>query len=100
VVPVKANAEHDAPSPVRRILRELPRKRIALVLLVVVVNLDVVTYRRGRAVAELRRDAAQRHYFGPGDAEVKAWWEVEARTCVPPWTWTTDEWRNTVWPWK
>jgi hypothetical protein len=82
----------DTPSTLRLILRELPRRRVALVLLVVVVNLGVVTWWRGRSIAE-ERAVATFCMFGGISLE----WELPR--FVPPWEWTADECRET-WPWK
>lgn len=79
------------PTTLRKIARELPRRKVALVMLVVLVNLAVVTFLRGRAVAE------ERNRYRPvfTISEVFDW-----PTFVPPWEWTSHEWRETVWPWK
>jgi hypothetical protein len=44
----------DEPSHVRLVLRELPRKKLLVVLLIVLLNLCVVTYLRGRAIGRER----------------------------------------------
>jgi hypothetical protein len=84
------------PTTARHILRELPRKRVALVLLVVFINLPFVAYWRGcvidheRVEAELARARASRIQVGLF---------THYKGCIPPWEWTADKWRET-WPWK
>jgi hypothetical protein len=88
----------DEPTTFKHILRELPRKRIALVLVVVILNLSLVVVARGIQIGDrgpwwrgwmiLGPDEGTITYFGP---------HVEF---VPPWKWTRDEWRETVLPWK
>jgi hypothetical protein len=127
-VPIVDGDDHGPPGPFRRILREFPRRKIALVLVVVVVNLGVVTCLRGRAIAEAR-------YASPSTWDsVDGGWDFEWQdaggtggrgssnspqrraayrremiaaggapwrlTFVAPWEWTAEEWRHTVWPWK
>jgi hypothetical protein len=46
--------ESENPSALRLILRELPRRKVALVLLAVAVNMGAVMYLRGRAIAVSR----------------------------------------------
>ncbi len=60
----------DEPRTLRHLWRELPRKRIALVFLLVVANLALVIRARAHEIAGDRKQ------------------------------WTADEWRETVWRWK
>jgi len=85
----------DTPSLLRMILHELPRKRVALVLLVVLVNLGVVTYLRGRAINRDRMIAALAAWRVPVLPE-----DICVDGPVLPWMWTSDEWQETVWPWR
>jgi hypothetical protein len=78
----------EAPSTYRSILRELPRRKVALVLLVVVANLGVVAWLRGRAIA-LERPIPCGLVTGP------TWQPAPKATFVPPWSWTAQEWRET-----
>jgi hypothetical protein len=68
----------------------LPRKRVALVLLVVLVNLGVVTVLRGWAIRHARGSTFH-HGMSP-DGRPGGFFEE--RGLVPPWEWTT------VFPWK
>lgn len=90
----------DSPSALRSILRELPRRKVALVLTLVVVNLVVVTYLRGQAIAiaRLKSPGLPRGVVVHNTANSE--YVVVGETSVPPWKWTADEWRETVWPWK
>ena len=89
------------PTTMRTILRELPRWRVAFVLLVVFVNVGVVTYWRGCVVGRWRFEAADPiclTFLTPEDrAEVIAAREIEAARApfVPPWDWSRSEWAET-----
>ncbi len=87
---VAVEVRDDTPSTFRAILRELPRRKLALVLLVVMVNLGAVTYLRCRAVG---RERWSNRFIVPGARE-------RSKPFVPPWEWDADEWRQTVWPWR
>ncbi len=115
----------DEPSDLGKILRELPGKKVAFVVLVVAIHLNVAVYLRGRAIGWDRdgtrfdMDAAMDEIgsrMGPtvvGDT----WEEVRRRErelqwprrepvtprhayFVPPWQWAADEWRGSIWPWR
>jgi hypothetical protein len=77
----------DEPTTSRTILRELPRRKVALVLLVVVLNLALVLYRGGHDIAE-DRDNHSYHEFS----------SYPPPPWVPPWRWTASEWRETFAP--
>jgi hypothetical protein len=63
-VAVEVSDEQGRAGTFRRILRELPRKKVALVLLLVFVNLGVVAWCRGRAIGLARYDDSD-HWGGP-----------------------------------
>lgn len=67
----------------RHVLRELPRRKLDFVLLVVFLNLALVIGARSRSIAHAR-----------------AYIECDEEFLVAPWRWTSDEWRDTVLPWK
>jgi hypothetical protein len=108
------------PNTLGRIVRELPRKRVALVLLVVVVNVGLVTWIRGCGIGRVRSAAVPRINlsvfcsggFGGCIAHAQPWpcpgaavrnpvatISVPTTHFVPPWQWTTHEWRETL-QWK
>ncbi len=92
----------EAPSEFRLILRELPRKRVALVLVVVLVDMCVAYYRgltisHQRLLAEMAASRARTAAMGGRSGGVIF---VDMGRPVPPWEWTADEWRESVWPWK
>ena len=73
--------------------RALPRKRLLLIAVIVLVNLSVVTYWRGHTIY---LEDFTRH-------PVSAWGMNtgldDLLECVPPWDWSAEEWRAT-WPWR
>jgi hypothetical protein len=92
------------------ILRDLPRRKVALVMLVAVLNLVVVAGLRSRAIGKARgprgfifinmgvtwnaaRDKAAL------DAVIETWKESTWRW-APPWDWTSDDWHQAVWTWS
>jgi len=93
----------DESTTLRHIGRELPRKRVALVLFIVLVSL-AITWLRGQAIAHEWHP----HWIGshvelnprldvaPAPAEP----EPEQEDWSPPWRWTAYQWQETVWPWK
>jgi hypothetical protein len=104
-VAVEVIEEKDEPSHVRLIMRELPRKRLLLILAIVLVNLCAVTYQRGRAIARKRSywlKVASRAV----SVEPKPGWKPspptgeEEAAFVGPWNWSRDDWAETVWPWR
>jgi hypothetical protein len=78
---------NDEPTTLRHIARELPRKRVALVLLLVVVNLGAMSYWRGLTISRFRYERMMIRYSDPP----QRW--------TAPWEWTADEWAE-VWPWS
>ncbi len=118
----------DDTTELRRVLRALPRRRVGLVLLVVLVNLALVACLRGRAVAEVRYASPATWESASGEYDLE--WEMaggsgglgssnslvrktayrrrmiaEGRapwrlSFVPPWEWTAAEWSETVFPWR
>jgi hypothetical protein len=101
---VTTSDEHETPGTFRRILRELPRRRVALVLVVIIVNVLVSVRLRGQQILE-ERIAAQRKLLPVpyiGAIRLAPWyvaWQCKVFV-IPPQYWTADEWRDTVWPWK
>lgn len=95
----------------RLMFRELPRRKVAVVLLLVLVNLGTVTWWFGHvAAAKRRRDsflamkmrAAYGHFQSEEEvrAEREEWVRFRASLeslsgFVPPWEWTSREWRET-----
>lgn len=82
---------------------------MALVLLVVVFNLSVVTFLRGRALAEHRRlvwsigysfDDSGRYFVESDPPRQHGPPPPPDLELTPPWRWTSNEWADTVWPWK
>jgi hypothetical protein len=101
------DASDDDETTLRRLLRDLPRRNVALVLLVVVVNLAVVVALRGHAIERARLQAL----VSRPPLETMPTTLYEARWALaqgdfrdfpspPPWEWTSTEWRDMVWPWK
>ncbi len=97
----------EAPSLLRLILRELRRRKVALVVLVVVVlfvNLCGLMYCRGCSTAKTRFEERKRGGW-IGLATMRRtlpdgpWEEVMTETFIPPWEWTADEWRGAS-PWR
>jgi hypothetical protein len=72
----------------RQILRELPRKEVALLLLVVAVNVACVVGWRG-CVVEHKRGLSN---------SLCSWPTCPCIGFVPPWNWTAQDCRET-WPW-
>jgi len=77
----------DEPSQLRLALHELPKKKLGFVLVVVLLNVSVWTWWRGREVARARLE----YVVTPLD--------MEPDTFAPPWSWTAEEWRG-AWPWR
>jgi hypothetical protein len=88
----------------RAVVRDLPRVKVALVVLVVLVNMGVVLWRRCCELAVERRKAPRFcvSLLTPEQREYafRYWESLDRATFVPPWEWTSSEWRETVWPWK
>jgi len=83
------------PSTLRQILRELPRRKVVLVLLVVVVNVGVVTCLWGRRIAAIRVwNATARVSELGGDAIRPARCHVQTALEMD-----RRQWRETF-PWK
>lgn len=93
---------------VRTLLRELPKMRVALVLLLVVVNMGVSICRRGCAIGRERGSRAPAAWNGrglllihegvtPEDEELR---EGRVLCFVPPTRWSRSEWRETLWMWR
>ncbi len=105
--------EPGEPSTFRRMVGDLPKRGVALVLFVVLVNLGVMTWWRCRTVYLGRRADASRkgflwaghppYWIPPSKWTANEWWET---VWSPPWKWTADGetvwpwWWDTVWPWK
>ncbi len=87
----------DEPSTLRHVVRELPRRRVAFVLFVVLGNLGLVSLVRGRRVAQ---DRLLRVSFTAGEDLYHDYIRVRHAMPVPPWAWTYDEWWETVVLWK
>ena len=118
--------ERDEPSELQRIASALPRKKVMFVLVVVLLNLLVVTYLRGRAISRARlvarfgvwevSDDIDYHWspspyitrdgrvgyssFGPPEGCRSVRDTFRDPPLLPPWEWTAAEWRETVWPWR
>jgi hypothetical protein len=91
--------EVDEPTTTRHILRELPRKKVALVLLVVVVNASLLVWIRGCRIGRKRAEESPWTGLVSFRPKGESFGSAEA-PFVPPWEWTADEWRETVWPWR
>ncbi len=92
-------------------LRELPRKRLLLVAVIVLLNLCVVAYLRGRAIGRERfcnsdecwrlRVARCNVSMAPARWKPSPPSEEELQEpFVGPWDWSRDEWAEAVWPWS
>lgn len=68
----------------RTILRELPRRRVALLVAFVVFSVLILVYLRALEVGRERAEM-----FGR---------EPETAAAVPPWSWSSEEWAGS-WPW-
>jgi hypothetical protein len=68
----------------------IPRRALALTLVVVMANAATVSYLRGIAISRQRNSGVM--YLGPPLPDRERW--------IPPWEWTAREWRETLWPWK
>jgi hypothetical protein len=98
------NEDELEPTGFKRFLRDLPRKRTLLIAVIVLVNMGLMTYWRGCRIRHERITAR----WGPvpiivGSPKVVVERERELsedEKWPMPWSWTTDEWRETVWPWK
>lgn len=92
------DAEQPDTSTLREIIRDLPRRKIALVVLIVALNLTLGAYWRGCQIDHERYlafPANELRICGHNSAH-----NIWFKGCVPPWQWTADEWRETVFPWK
>ena len=103
-----------ATTTLQHVARELPRRAIAWVMLVVVLNIGTVIYLRGCEIADHRREkpvfGSDMCVGGMSNCHVHhCSWEkhppvasttVWPRKFIPPLDWTADEWRETVWPWR
>ncbi len=76
-------------SALGRLATDVPHRRAALVVLIVIGNIATVAWFRSMAVWRERQRGVV-YSLAPGPPERP----------VPPWEWTADEWRDTVWPWK
>jgi hypothetical protein len=100
----------DEVSHARLMLRELPKRKLVLVLLIVGVNLGYVTWRRGCDIEVDRISIIHGGRSDPGcctpqqhaecERRARALLRAERRVFIPPWQWSRDEWVKTVWPWK
>jgi hypothetical protein len=68
------------------------------VLLVAVIDLGVV-YLRGREIGSTRGHLVEEWYVGEMSSVGHRLVRVPAGS-IPPWEWNTEEWRETLWPWK
>jgi hypothetical protein len=99
----------DEPSHARLMLRELPRRKLALVLIIVTLNLGVVKYLRGRAMF---RERQQAWLDGKSRGRAVDWVRITKTSedvdrldllepvFIPPWQGSSDDGAETVWPWK
>ncbi len=86
--PTRLEVPPEEPGAIARLLGEVPRGRVVLVILVVLANLVAVTWHRGCVIAERRPFATVSFRARP-----------PRPSFVPPWEWTVDEWRET-WGWR
>jgi len=76
--------EADEPSGLTQVLRDLPRKRLAIVGCIVLLNVCLAACWRGSNIAHERaRDMGPSACLGG-----------HPHFPVPPWDWTADEWRE------
>ncbi len=96
--------EVEEPTTLRHLVRELPRKRVALVMVALLLYAVVFAWWRGWQIPAERHEKWKHMIhasYGPsGDERELARVERARSTWVSPWDWTADEWRETVWPWK
>jgi hypothetical protein len=87
-------------SRLRLVLRELPKRKCLLVLLIVVVNMGILTYLRGRAISRKRRIFPSVVFIVlPGETFEETVDRAYPPRFIPPWQWTANEWRETF-PWN
>jgi hypothetical protein len=86
------HVEPKPPSRFRRILRELPRRKLAFVLLMMIVNIGVVLFVHGKTVHRRWRILS----LGSGTHGISAIATLdllrENLWPTPPWEWSRDEW--------
>ncbi len=92
----------DEPTTLRDVVDELPCRRVALVILVVLVNLVLVILLTGRAIGHEREVVYMSavSIVSGGCREPSPPEDTIPYPFLPPWEWRADEWRKTVSPWK
>src|SRR5689334_10937666 len=80
----------------RMILRDLPRKKVALVLLLLLSNLAVVGYSHGSRLGRTR--AVEGRLRALGNHNEGGVWTLDylrrATPFAPPWTWSVEDWTD------
>lgn len=69
-------------------------------LVVVVLNLALVAIARGSTIARARRALCPGVFTSQQELDDFLRSRKEEPGVVPPWDWTADEWRETLWPWR